>query len=183
MSRGPSLPITRGGEGYTCPHYVPAEGAKRCRSYLGNGACERPDQFMCVEWLKVNGQQDNPVAQVLDLFGAPAPELDGRKSAPAEATQPASPAPRTPTPGRDLPLVRNLSDTEIASFRALGAELCVESETCGPIWLVSEYTGDPARKELRIDHAATLATVCAVFPGARVAAFEKRPQANSEHDK
>lgn len=40
--------------GVTCPHYVRSE-SKRCVHYLSNGGCVRPDEFMCVEWLKANG--------------------------------------------------------------------------------------------------------------------------------
>jgi hypothetical protein len=37
----------------TCPKYVPIAG-RRCAYYLDNGACVRPDLFMCVEWLVRN---------------------------------------------------------------------------------------------------------------------------------
>ena len=39
----------------TCLSYGPKPGLRRCRHYLKGGACELPDEFMCVEWLKVNG--------------------------------------------------------------------------------------------------------------------------------
>jgi hypothetical protein len=38
-----------------CPHYEPLPGTSRCRSYYPNGACARPDELMCVEWLRANG--------------------------------------------------------------------------------------------------------------------------------
>ncbi|HEU4409111.1 MAG TPA: hypothetical protein VFS43_27890 [Polyangiaceae bacterium] len=41
----------------TCPHYAPPPGERQCRHYLLNGACDRPDEFMCVEWLKANGHR------------------------------------------------------------------------------------------------------------------------------
>src|SRR5262245_40112340 len=53
MTEAPRLPVT-------CPHYDPLPGARRCRHYLPNGACDRPDEFLCVEWLKVNGPRDAP---------------------------------------------------------------------------------------------------------------------------
>ncbi len=40
-------------EGITCPKYERGEG-KRCRHYVDGGACKLTDEFMCVEWLKVN---------------------------------------------------------------------------------------------------------------------------------
>jgi hypothetical protein len=46
----------------TCPHYESIDGARRCRWYISNGACSRPDEFMCVEWLKANGYRLRPEA-------------------------------------------------------------------------------------------------------------------------
>ena len=80
--------------GITCSHYEALPGRKHCRYYLENGACSRPDEFMCSEWLKANGHhQANPtrVASVgarraqdtnqklsasspVDLFGNPNPD-------------------------------------------------------------------------------------------------------------
>lgn len=40
----------------TCPAYEPGLGTKRCRHYHPSGACLLPDEFMCVEWLKVNAE-------------------------------------------------------------------------------------------------------------------------------
>jgi hypothetical protein len=56
MAEAPRLPVT-------CPHYDPLPGARRCRHFLANGACERPDELMCVEWLKVNGPRDGTAPQ------------------------------------------------------------------------------------------------------------------------
>lgn len=38
---------------YACPHYEPLPGVKRCKSY-DDGMCKRDDEFVCVEWLRVN---------------------------------------------------------------------------------------------------------------------------------
>jgi len=38
----------------TCAKYMPGTD-HRCVHYLPGGACARPDEFMCVEWLKANG--------------------------------------------------------------------------------------------------------------------------------
>jgi hypothetical protein len=39
---------------YACPNYEPLPGVKRCVSYHPSGACTRDDEFMCVEFLRVN---------------------------------------------------------------------------------------------------------------------------------
>ena len=70
-------------------------------------------------------------------------------------------------------MVRNLTDEDIASFKALRAEVCMRSEDVGEIWLVPEYTGAD-RLEISVEHAATLTAICSAFPGARVVSFEKR---------
>ncbi len=160
-------------EGFTCPHYQAVPDGKRCVHYIDNGACAREDEFMCVEWLKVN-HPESPLAQEAsekkgptDLFGNPVPVPD-RPKPPAEE-EPIAPKKEEAPPRKDEepPIVRNVTDEEIASFRALNATVCIRSEDVGDVWLVPEYT-DKDRFELRIDHAATLTAICAAFPGAKV---------------
>lgn len=137
----------------TCPKYEPTEGSRRCRHYVDNGACARPDELMCVEWLKRNPQ----------MARSPAPST------------PAGPRvePAMPTPTQVL-AVRTLTDEALDSFRALGVEVCLATEEAGPVWIVPEYTSQ-GRRELRVDHAATLAALCSTFPGARVLSFGPVP--------
>lgn len=175
---------------FACAHYSPKPGSKRCRHYLENGACDRPDELMCVEWLKANKQAPAvlPTKEKTsddvdrDLFGNPLPP----RPKPDEKSKPEiiKPAPSESMPVVEAPLVRNLNDDEIASFKALGVEVCIKSEEVGEIWLVPEYT-DQNRKEISVEHAATLSAVCAAFPGAKVASFEKKaePAADSKNDK
>ncbi len=181
--------------GFSCPHYDPVPGSKRCKSYLDGGACTRPDQLMCVEWLKANGQAapvtestpaspappaDAPTrphdAQVdvpRDLFGQPLP--------PRAALRPAAPPARSPSPAPEPlepVLVRGLTDDDIASFKALGVEVCVASDAVGELWIVPEYSGSP-RKEISVEHAATLVAICQAFPGAKVVRFDRSTGADA----
>lgn len=170
--------------GFTCRDYDPLPGSKRCRSYLANGGCAREDHFMCEEWMKANGQVVPSLVEATagteparDLFGNPLPEESPAKK-PAISAAPSKSPPKSsvveaePAVERDVPLVRNLTDEDIASFKALGVEVCIASGELGEVWLVPEYT-EQDRHELRIDHAATLTAVCATFPGAKVTSFEK----------
>ena len=167
---------------FTCARYEPLGGSRRCRHYVEGGACARPDEFMCVEWLRANGhpvppplaaapEPDAPANR--DLFGVPIPAAE-------EPAPPAPPAPDAPAPRDDIPVVRNITDEEVASFKALRAEVCLRSEAVGEVWLVPEYTG-ASRKEIGVEHAVTLSTICAAFPGAKVVAFD-RPAAESRPD-
>jgi len=167
--------------GITCERYVRGEG-KRCRHYLPNGGCSLPGEFMCVEWLKKNGQR--PPAPSKDLFGNPLPDPPAKKPAkPQKPTadkptvkveQPAGVEP-TPTPRRGL------TTEDIESFKALGVEVCIRSEDYGDLWLVPAYTGQP-RKEITPEHLATIAQVLDVFPGSRVVAFDKKPPAEPANE-
>lgn len=168
---------------FTCPDYDAPPGSKRCRSYLANGGCAREDHFICEEWMKANGQAAPAPVEAKpeparDLFGNTLPDdPPAKKSAvqiasPLSPTSKASPVAAGSVAEADVPLVRNLTDEDIASFKALGVEVCIASEDIGEVWLVPEYTGQD-RRELRIDHAATLTAVCATFPGAKVSSFEK----------
>ena len=184
-------PATSQPSSFTCPHYDPSPGEKRCRSFVANGGCSRPDELMCTEWLKANGhavpppstEPKPPLAAIpddkpRDLFGNPLPDP------PKPAPSPVKPAVSTATPKTaapaDPPIVRNVSDEEVQSFKALGVEVCVASEALGEIWIVPEYTG-AERKEITVAHAATLTAICAAFPGAKVVQYEKaKPQPPTE---
>jgi len=179
--------------GFTCPHYDPPPGEKRCRHFIANGSCARPAVFMCVEWLKANGQQvpppEPPAKEVVqdvpdnrprDLFGQPLPNPP-KPPPPAARPAVATTTPK-PEPAPEPPLVRRVTDEEIESFKALGVEVCIASDALGEIWLVPEYTGAD-RREISIEHAATLTAVCAAFPGAKVIEYEKakpKPPAEPE---
>lgn len=132
--------------GITCPKYVRGEG-KRCAHFKANGACALPDEFMCVEWLKANGK------------AAPAPP------------EPA-PAPRTTEQSHAEAAPRGLTTADFESFKALGVEVRLRSDTYGEFWLVPAYTGQP-RKELTLEHAAAVLRVLEAFPGSQVLSFEK----------
>jgi hypothetical protein len=135
---------------------------------------------MCEEWLKVNGRAvraliEQETKTAYDLFGTPLPTKPRPKRT---ARKPASRPSATPTAAagtrpadRDAPVLRYPTDEEISSFKALGIEVRIASQEVGDVWIVPEYTG-PDRRELRIDHAATLAAVCAAFPGAKIASLE-----------
>ncbi|WP_434345705.1 hypothetical protein ACN6A1_27625 [Myxococcus virescens] len=182
--------------GVTCEAYVRGKG-KHCLHYRHGGGCTLPDVGgTCTEWLKVNRQARShrdvaaPPAPVppaksvpaaVDLFGHPLTEAGSKKLVPAPASKPAPPAPSPDVKELDaahaespLSALRGLTDEDIASFKALGAEVCFASETYGEVWLVPAYTGQ-ARKELTPEHAATLVRVLSAFPGSRVLSFTKQP--------
>ena len=158
---------------FTCPHYAPPPGSKRCRHYVSNGACDRPDQLMCVEWLKRNKPETHS--------GEPKDERGSEfrleiQEAPEKPQGTIPPQPRIP-PSDLPPLVYSLKPDAISSFKELGVDVCLASDDIGEVWIVPEYT-HRNRKELSIDHAATLAALCAAFPGAKVSAFEKTTPAS-----
>jgi hypothetical protein len=65
----------------------------------------------------------------------------------------------------------HISAADIASFRALGVQICFHADALGELWLVPSYTSQP-RNEITPEHLATLDLVLEAFPGARVAAFQ-----------
>lgn len=144
--------------GITCPKYVRGDG-KRCLHFKASGACALPDEFMCVEWLKRN----------------PAPTTHALAPSPAALPPPVEPA--LPLEDETAPTVelRGLTTEDVASFKALGVEVCLKSEAYGELWLVPAYTGRP-RKELTPEHAATVLRVLEAFPGSQVLSFEKHSQ-------
>jgi len=185
---------------FTCPHYDAPPGEKRCRHYLTNGACARPDELMCIEFLKANG---HAVPASTPAANEPAKLIDSTPLAPKVATDlfgnplrdPPRPAPSKPAPSRGPALhvvrdtsplderepLRGFTTEDIDGFKKLGVEVRLRSESFGEVWLVPEYTGRD-RKELTPEHAATICRVLEAFPGSQVVSFEKSAKPEKEAD-
>ena len=173
--------------GITCPRYEALPGRKHCRDYLEGGACARPDEFMCVEWLKVNGHGGTTHGPNSQTPG----DLFGRQTAKHQKPMRTSCTQQRPTAARPLPPPvvhepisgrepqRAMTTDDIDSFKALGVEVCLESDSLGEVWLVPEYT-EADRREITPEHTAAIARVMAAFPGAKVVSLEKSPQRGTQ---
>ncbi len=163
--------MIRAESSFGCVKYEAIAGGKRCRHYLDNGACTRGDELMCVEWLRANGHTEAP-----DL--APAPLVGGtlgRRPPLPTAAHVVSLEREDSAP----PPPRGLTSDDIESFKALGAAVCLKTPHLGEVWLVPRYTGRD-RRELTLEHVATLYHVLAVFPDAQVVAFDTTPSSDEE---
>jgi hypothetical protein len=115
---------------------------------------------------------------------APPPLAPPRRLARA---RPAASAPRTPAPPSALlaapllapPPASLASAEDVAGLAGRYTETRLETAELGPVWLVAEPTGAD-RLELTYRDAATLAAVCAAFPGARVVALERAKNKSTE---
>jgi hypothetical protein len=167
-----------------CPHYVALAGTRRCKSYLDGGGCRREDTFLCTEWLR-----KNPSQRVQQL-SAPAPSAPLASSAAATdlfgqvvRAQPSNTRLEGKPLGSSAPLpvqtapafTRPITERQIKALEERGIELCVRSDAVGELWLVPAYTG-AERNEMTFRDAASIAALCAVFPGAEVTRFEHRPR-------
>jgi hypothetical protein len=116
-----------------------------------------------------------PPSIARDLFGNPValPE-EPPKPKPAASAMTAVSARPASEPTIDVDQLRGFTTADIESFKALGVEVQLHSDTYGELWLVPAYTGKP-RKEITPEHAATVMRVLSVFPGSHVVAFEKTP--------
>ena len=186
-------------DGVTCELFEAPAGTKRCSHYVGRGACGLEGEFMCTEWLRVNG---HPSHKSLPLVREAAPEPPPAKPPverdlfgnPIEPPRPAAKprvvaeVPRSPAPVRAQPapaveeptgaplIVRTLTDADVAAFEKLGVEVCLQTASCGELWLVPSYTHTPGREEISIHDAATLAALCAAFPGSQIVGFTPSPR-------
>lgn len=150
----------------SCHRFVADAGGRRCRHYQEGGFCGLDTEFRCVEWMKKNGQQEE-AERILRMQAEELGLVPKKPASPTAATE------------RTL-LLHRLSDEDVASWKALGVEVCIASDEVGEVWLVPEYTGRSDRRELRIDHAVALTAVCGAFPGARITNFTRRVPAEGK---
>jgi hypothetical protein len=76
---------------------------------------------------------------------------------------------------------RPITEEQIKALEERGIELCVRTEAAGELWLVPACTG-AGRNEMTFRDAATIASLCAVFPGAEVTRFERHAMRGVRHD-
>lgn len=165
--------------GVSCSHYSPLPQNKHCRHYLPNGACSRPGELMCVEWLKANKQSTTVPKQVKQESKPVEPRSNQFKlNHPEPKTQTAhissqrrQPATRTP---QQRPLnAWFLKPADITRFKQLGLEVCLHTDA-GEIWIVPRYTSSN-RIELEPEHAALLAFTALAFPNSKVTSINRNP--------
>ncbi|MFI5297495.1 MAG: hypothetical protein ACHREM_05300 [Polyangiales bacterium] len=86
----------------TCPKYAPTPGSRRCEHFEPNGACRLPGEFMCVEWVKANGEHAPAASPARPGLAGEEPTsassvtttaLTVAPMAPAAAPQPPAPTP------------------------------------------------------------------------------------------
>ena len=164
--------------GITCPKYVRGEG-KRCQHYVATGGCALPEEAFCIEWLKVNPRAAAQAPPARDLFGNALREAPLAPAKPALTQASAQPKPQPGSEPAGAKQIRGLTTEDIESFKALGVEVCFESEGYGELWLVPAYTGQP-RQEIIPENLATFFCVATVFPGSRVIGIEKQKRPVAE---
>ena len=177
----PPTPAAERPPNITCEKYTRGEDGKRCIHFQQGGTCALPDEFVCTEWQKHNGPNKRTLPVV-----APAPVVEDTPAPKPAAKVSTAPAPialapkpdADAQPAVDVDQLRGFTTEDIESFKALGVEVLLHSETYGDVWLVPAYTGRE-RKEITPEHAATLARVMSVFPGSHIVSFEKTAKTNN----
>ncbi len=136
-----------------------------CKHLLRTGVCELPDELMCVEFMPPECQAtpgtDSPQSHSLKLQPTLSPMSFFARSAQIQ-------------PPVDSNRLRGFTTEDIDSFKALGLEVCLQSDSFGELWLVPAYTGQ-SRRELTPEHAATLLHMLTVFPDSHVVGFNTKP--------
>jgi|HubBroStandDraft_1064217.scaffolds.fasta_scaffold59212_2 hypothetical protein len=202
--------------GVQCPKWEPAStGSKRCRYYIDpgstesvertraveaseltslaqSGLCRLPDEFVCVEWTRRFGTDEQRAALHLRAYPArnepPGPPADPDAPPPlALAVQDRPPAkviPIRPTPpamARGAPLValhgveafepaREVDPAGVEALERAGAEVEVDAPF-GKITLVPSRTGRADRVEVTFRESAVIRMLVDSFRGAHVVGF------------
>ena len=174
--------------GFSCPHYEPPPGKKRCRHYQDGGACARPAAQMCVEWLRRNGNRQLQSAakkQPTDLLGEPLAEPKKPRTRRPAVSQALRQQPVTIEGFEDVeepePLA-GLRVEDIESFKKMGFTVRLRCEACDELYLVPEYTGKD-RMEISPEHGATLVRIAEAFPGTEILSFDTSRQEQTEQSK
>jgi hypothetical protein len=162
-----------------CRDYVPTRGGHQCQHYAGEGACKRPDYFMCVVWAKRNPEAMYHVERPAKKSPSEKPSEPRRDAVQPEEKYPSKPATAQVydlsahgVARRDggqhlLEHPELLTEAAVAALCKLGIEVTVKTSAGTEVTLVPELT-EAERCELTFEHARTIVMVLQVFPGATI---------------
>jgi hypothetical protein len=192
------MPVTRPA-GVECPKWEPAVlGGKRCRYYIdpkpaesgSQGLCQLPDEFVCVEWSRRFGSEQQRAALALRPYPAGSRPVAPADDAPPPLTLAVQDRPpprltlvRSPGPpmtnaeplvaiGRAFEPAKEVDPIGLAALEQAGAEV----ELSAPhlertVTLVPSRTGRTDRFELTFREAAVLRMIVDCFPGSCVVGY------------
>jgi hypothetical protein len=186
-----------------CQKWEPtALGSKRCRYYINpgtiqdEGMCKLPDEFLCVEWVRRNGTDeqkralaptpptgprgtqsppdpDAPAPLVLAAQDRPPPRPPARLRTTNGEVQMAQPRPFEPA--------KEIDPSSLEALEQAGVEVELSAPHLdGGITLVPKRTGRMDRSEITFREAATIRLIVDAFPGAHVVAYRAGPQTAAE---
>jgi hypothetical protein len=162
-----------------CAEYVALAGSRRCRFFEDGGGCAIAGRSECVVWRRANPGLPGPAAEApgapqrlqQELFaGAQEPAPAPRR--PAAAPSPTPAQRRAPGADSGAALAGPVSEADVAAFRGMHAEVCLDLPGLGETWIVPELTGQD-RREILPEQLAFLANTAAAFPGSRVVALRR----------
>ena len=180
-----------------CTHYLRPEVedvnssslAPEKRSPRSAGMCALADEFLCVEWVRRHGSEEQKSV------------LAGRRFAQTTPTRPQGPDPDAPpplvlapsvpkaparlqallytpqgalqmAPPRPFEPAKAIATESLEALERAGVEIVLEAPYLdGAITLVPARTGRTDRSELTFREAATLRLIVDAFPGAHVTAY------------
>lgn len=179
-----------------CEKWEPvSQGAKACRYYIEpnelgpEGMCKLPSEFLCVEWVRrfgTNEQRSALRAPSTTQPGGPrAPDPD---DPPPLVLAPSVPRPvrapavvRTPqgeiamAPPRPFEPAKEVDQESLEALERAGVEVELSAPHLdGGVTLVPARTGRTDRSELTFREAATVRMLVDAFPGCHVVAYRSR---------
>ena len=186
-----------------CPKWEPtAPGSKRCRYYIDpgtiqdEGMCKLPDEFLCVEWVRRNGTDEQrlilvPTPPTSPVGVRPPPDPDA--PAPLVLAAQDSPPPRPPArlrttngevqmaPPRPFEPAKEIDPSSLEALERVGVEVELSAPHLdGGITLVPKRTGRTDRSEITFREAATIRMIVDCFPGAHVTAYRSNGRVFTE---
>jgi len=170
-----------------------SQGSKVCRYYIepselsSEGMCKLPSEFLCVEWVRRHGTEEQKRA----LTPPPLPGPGGLKQPPdPDAPSPIVLAPTVPKPSRAPAVIRTqqgeiamappkpfepakeIDSSSLEALERAGVEVELSAPHLdGGVTLVPARTGRTDRSEITFREAALIRLLVDAFPGCHVTAY------------
>lgn len=158
----------------TCEKYEKiSDDSRKCKYYVKGGHCKLPNEFMCIEWMKLNANKKSKeeIDNRIELEIPSEKKVEENKDVKLE--RPRVVIART---GKNIqPYI--IPEEEIEKLKLKGMEIRLSADEFDEdVWIVPKETEQSDKRlEITYDDAATLCTILSVFPDSKVVRLRRKP--------
>ncbi len=149
---------------------------KRCAHYGKGGTCKLPDELMCVEWMKLNGNKNKAESEKIEL------EIPSDQQVESNLKQDRPRVVIARGKGQKYTEPYVMTEEEISNLKLKGMEIRLSAQEFDEdLYIVPQATDQKdIRLELTYEETATLCTMMSIFPDSKIVRVKRAKKSSDE---